>query len=199
MRNIICLLILSLSWLHGSAQLKYFGAILDKETKKPLANISVTVIIKKDTIKTKTNIDGQYSFQTIPCKELRLNIRSRDYRPYDISIKFAKQRLKGPCQIENIILTRTYMNTTFNRAFAIGNIANNNMFVLLPGGIAGSEIFDSDTTFEYKYKVTYQSNGCVFSFDDNETEYNLTIFEYLDKTYGNSWRKEIRQDAIGLK
>jgi hypothetical protein len=197
MKNIICILILFLSWLQGSSQIKYFGIVLDNETKKPISNISVTAIIKHDTIKTKTDIYGQYSFQGNPCKRLHLNFRSRDYRPFDIENNFANPKLKGSCQLKKVNMIQMYMNMSFDRAFALGNITNNNVFILLPGGIVGTEVLDSDTIFEYKYKIKYVSQGCI-KFGD-ETEYNKTIFEFLDKTYGSAWRKEIREDAIGLK
>lgn len=185
--------------MHGIAQMKYYGKVFDNETKKPIPNISVTAILKKDTIKTKTDSNGQYIFYNVQCSVLHIQIRSRNYRPFDISAKIANQKGKYSHQIGKIHMTQSYYNTMHNRAFALGNIANSNMFILLPGGIAGSKIFDSDTTFEYKYKVKYRSQGCMRDYDDNEEEYNLTIFEFLDKTYGTAWRKEIRPDAIGLK
>lgn len=61
-------------------------------------------------------------------------------------------------------------------------------------------VYTTDKNFENKYKISFNDFGCVAG-DIQECliAYNKTIFEYLDKTYGRKWRREIRMDAIGLK
>ena len=87
----------------------------------------------------------------------------------------------------------------FGREKALKDIQNKNPSILMQGGIV-SVIKASDKDFEEKYKVSFWDFGCVVS-DDIECliAYNKTIFEYLDKTFGKEWRKEIRKDVIGFR
>jgi hypothetical protein len=94
---------------------------------------------------------------------------------------------------------KTKIRFTYNKQTALQDIKSNELFLLLPGGIVGTTINDIDTVFENLYKIKYLSRGCVRSGLDNETEYNRTVFTYLDKKYGTSWRKTVRQDTIGLR
>lgn len=81
---------------------------------------------------------------------------------------------------------------------AVENIANNNLEILVPGGFIGSEVLDGDKEFEEKYNVKFIYQGCVQSAIDNQIEYNQIIFEHLDKKYGDTWRKTVRKDLVGL-
>ena len=87
----------------------------------------------------------------------------------------------------------------FGREKALNDIQNKNPSILMQGGIV-SVVKASDKDFEKKYKVSFWDFGCVVS-DDIECliAYNKTIFEYLDKTFGKVWRKEIRKDVIGFR
>lgn len=86
----------------------------------------------------------------------------------------------------------------YSREKALNDIQSKKSSILLQGGIV-SVIKISDKSFERKYKISFTDLGCVVP-DKIECliSYNKTIFEYLDKTYGQEWRKEIRKDAIGL-
>lgn len=87
----------------------------------------------------------------------------------------------------------------FGREKALKDIQNNSPSILMQGGIV-SVIKASDKDFEKKYKVSFWDLGCVVS-DDIECliAYNKTVFEYLDKTVGKEWRREIRKDVIGFR
>ena len=178
--------------------MEYNGVLWEKGFNEPAYNITVSAITDKDTLVTKTNGLGQFHFQNISSKIFRLSFGGRGYRHFDTLITFHQQKSKDTFQIEAILRTKEG-NIFYNRASALNDIKRNNIFVLLPGGFAGSEIFDEDTTFELKYRIEYSSLGCTRSNADNEIEYNRAIFEYLDRTYGKAWRGEIRKDAIGLK
>lgn len=86
----------------------------------------------------------------------------------------------------------------FSREKALIDIDAKNPTILLKGGIV-SVIKMTDRSFEKKYNIPFRDLGCVVP-DKIECliAYNKAIFEYLDKTYGKEWRKEIRKDAIGL-
>lgn len=82
---------------------------------------------------------------------------------------------------------------------AKADLKNNSAKILIQGGFAPA-IYPTDKVFLEKYKIAYYIFGCVAP-ENSEClgEYNQAIFEYLDKTFGKSWRTEIRKDAVGLK
>jgi hypothetical protein len=87
----------------------------------------------------------------------------------------------------------------YTRKGALKDISKGEINLLLPGGIVGAPYHLSDTIFEKKYDVTFIRQGCVRYPGENQNEYNGEMFKYLDETYGRGWRKEIRDDVIGLK
>ena len=94
------------------------------------------------------------------------------------------------------------LTSDYNAIGARKDIKKKNIRILFPGGFGGMPDFDNqkDIDFQKKYSVDFFSQGCIrMGEDENEEEYNLTIFKYLDKKFGKSWRSEIRSDAIGLK
>ena len=76
------------------------------------------------------------------------------------------------------------------------DINNDCVFIFLNGGAAPIR-FSTDETFEKKYDIYFYEQGCI---NGQCTEsYNMIIFDYLKKTYGKKWMKEIRNDAVGFK
>ncbi|MNV02840.1 hypothetical protein D3C71_930800 [compost metagenome] len=101
-----------------------------------------------------------------------------------------------PSQIYCVLFSR------YNKAGALQDIKKHEMQILFSGGFGGMPDFSSaeDQLFQKRYGVTFHSQGCLHSGEgENETEYNQTIFAYLDKTYGAKWRSELRNDAIGFE
>lgn len=84
-----------------------------------------------------------------------------------------------------------------NKGKASKDILNKNIKLLLFGGLRPKH-FTGQEDFEQKYHVTYWSFGCVLPNRINVLAYNTEIFKYLDKKYGNAWRKEVRPDVVGL-
>ena len=76
------------------------------------------------------------------------------------------------------------------------DIKNQRVFIFLNGG-ASPIRFSTDESFEKKYNIYFYEQGCVNSLCAES--YNMIIFDYLKKTYGKKWMKEIRDDAVGLK
>ena len=69
--------------------------------------------------------------------------------------------------------------------------------ILIVGGIVPT-VYNSDQDFESKYQITYSDYGDLPAKDECMYNYNSTIFDFLTKKYGNSWKREIRKDAYGL-
>jgi hypothetical protein len=86
----------------------------------------------------------------------------------------------------------------FNEATAQKDIAEGKPKLLLVGSIAPVYYVGQDK-FEKKYKVYYYDFGCTPDYDECILAYNKKVFAYLDKKYGDKWRKEVRQDVIGFK
>ena len=96
----------------------------------------------------------------------------------------------------------TQLISDFNIQGARKDIKEKNIRILFPGGFGGMPNFDNqkDITFQKNYSVKFFSQGCIrMGENENEEEYNRTIFKYLDQKFGKSWRSEIRSDAIGIK
>ena len=69
----------------------------------------------------------------------------------------------------------------------------------LQGGISPIS-YSTDTVFEKKYGVKYSDLGCVREAPMGcYILYNQTVFSYLDKKFGVTWRKKVRKDVFGIK
>lgn len=82
------------------------------------------------------------------------------------------------------------------KGFADTDIKNNNIYILLQGGIS-PVVFPKDKIFEKNFNIRFHDQGCIGS-RCSET-YNQYIFDYLYKKYGTKWMKEIRKDVLGFK
>ena len=71
--------------------------------------------------------------------------------------------------------------------------------IYLLGGIA-SVITKEDLAFAKKYNVQFHDFGCIAptNFKEYETK-NELVFEYLNKSYGNQWQKEIQPSIMGFE
>jgi len=71
--------------------------------------------------------------------------------------------------------------------------------LLLIGSIAPLANSAHDLKFEDNYNVEYYDFGCTPPAMDCVIDYNKQIFDLLDQQFGVRWRREIRQDVVGLK
>jgi hypothetical protein len=78
------------------------------------------------------------------------------------------------------------------------DLGNKTIFLFLQGGIAPI-VYTADEEFEYKYGIYFHDFGCVSPDYKCIIEYSISVFDYLTKTYGNKWKREIRKDVIELK
>lgn len=78
------------------------------------------------------------------------------------------------------------------------DIANKTLFIFIQGGIA-PVYYSNDRKFENKYGVYFNDFGDTGPPSDVcIKKYNYYVFEYLIKTYGREWIKEMRKDVIGF-
>lgn len=144
---------------------------------------------------------GGYYFDGLSAGQYRLNILCPGYHLIDTLIDIERCTSDFSFYVkpfsEADSLTNLY--SEFDAAGARHDIANNNMRILLPGGLIQETTNARDSLFEKKYQVRFLSQGCVRLPGEDQHAYNGEIFKYLDKKYGRRWRREIRQDAIGLK
>ena len=78
-------------------------------------------------------------------------------------------------------------------------INSNTKTIYVLGGIA-SVITKEDLAFAKKYNIQFHDFGCIAptNFKEFETK-NELVFEYLNKTYGKQWQKEIKQSVMGFE
>lgn len=71
--------------------------------------------------------------------------------------------------------------------------------IYLLGGIA-SVIIKEDLAFAKKYNIYFHDFGCIAptNFKEYETK-NELVFEYLNKTFGKQWQKEIKPSVLGFE
>lgn len=196
--RILLLILLIVSGIKGFSQ-EIRGQIIDIEKgSTPFAK--VYLVNDSDTIKTETDFDGKFSFSNLTPSEYKIITSYIGYLPSDSTIHlnsediFVKLIIKADS-------TKPPLNTAdyaFNANTANRDISNDCISLLLPGGIVTRAITDEDLKFEEKYNVNFLSRGCIRFGEDNEAEYNKVMFRYLDEKYGKKWRKEVRNDVIGL-
>lgn len=78
-------------------------------------------------------------------------------------------------------------------------INSNTKTIYVLGGIA-SVITKEDLAFAKKYNIQFHDFGCIAptNFEEYEAK-NALVFEYLNKSYGNQWQKEIKPSVMGFE
>jgi hypothetical protein len=78
------------------------------------------------------------------------------------------------------------------------DIASGTPFLLLQGGLA-PVAYAIDKKFENKFNVYYYESGCTGPKEKFAVAYNKIIFAHLTEKYAGKWKKEVREDVIGLR
>lgn len=78
-------------------------------------------------------------------------------------------------------------------------INSNKKTIYVLGGIA-SVITKEDLAFAKKYNIQFHDFGCIAptNFEEYEVK-NELVFEYLNKTYGKQWQKDIKANVLGFE
>ena len=209
MNNTILIALLSFIHCSGYGQLNYRGIVIEKGYEflnGGVREMRINLISGNDTSIDLTDEKGNFYFQIDQTKDIHLVGRRRDFKILDTIVKPHVPQNTAPNTrqiIDTFRLESTFdktrkINFSYNAQVASLNIRDKNLYLLLPTGLAGSDVDDSDTTFELKYNIRYIHRGCLRTKFDDDRGYNKAIFDYLDKTYGVEWRKEVRPDAIGF-
>jgi len=161
------------------------------------------VYLSNATCKKSTYSDymGSLHFDSLLAGQYQVEIVHPDYQIFDTLIDIKRCTSDFTFYLKPLSDSAAYYwaHSEFNAGGAQRDIENNNMLVLLPGGLIQLTTTASDSLFEQKYHVRFLSQGCARRPDEDEQAYNHEVFNYLDQQYGRRWRREIRQDAIGLK
>ncbi|MDO3624754.1 hypothetical protein [Mucilaginibacter sp. BT774] len=102
-----------------------------------------------------------------------------------------------PKQSENVLIVNISV-CNFGATKARKDIKAGKPMLLLSGGIAPVSSPKEDH-FEKKYTVKYHDFGDTPPDIKCSMAYNKAVFAFLDKKFGKSWRKDARDDVIGLK
>lgn len=180
-------------------QVDYSAVLIDEKSHEPLSFVLVTTLKNADTVTVATDIDGRFTFTNRPTGKVRIIATELGYSILDTSLLLTTHRSLDTFRVTVPNLNGRIVRLRYNKSAALSDIKAETIFLLLPRGFVGTKINAIDTLFENKYHLKYISRGYTRLPNDNETEYNTTIFSYLDKKYGKAWRKEVRQDIIGLK
>jgi len=185
-----------------SVKKDYLGRVFEirENSKIPLWPTKIYLIKQSDTLFTGGTAMGYFEFPDIIEGSYKIIIKSNRHKTLDstISIKASENENYFVLKIDTTFVNQeeNIADDIYDRNKALQDIQNNSVCLFIPGGIVDPRIYPSDTIFELKYNLSYHSNGCVLF---EVKEYNETVFEYLDKTFGSDWRKYVRKDVIGLK
>jgi len=84
-------------------------------------------------------------------------------------------------------------------SLAKADIARQQPFLLLAGGIAPVAYMPADAVVEQKYQFRYYEYGCSPPDETRVLAYNQRVFAYLTATYSKRWLKAVRPDVVGLR
>ena len=144
---------------------------------------------------------GSFYFDSLHAGQYRLIMQCSGYLTLDtlVDIERCTSDFSFYVKPHSNAESKYIAHSEFNASGARRDIENNNIRILLPGGLIQETTNANDSLFEQKYHVRFISQGCVRLPGEDQHAYNQKIFNYLDKHYGRRWRREIRQDVIGLK
>jgi len=142
--------------------------------------------------KVKSNENGYFIIKNLKKGEkIRLKITPLGLSTIDTIITISSDTIKFifklPCILDG---------QQINKELAKKDISNNKIRIIINGGIAPT-FYKNDYNFEKKYHVKFWTSGCQPPISNKcKSEYNKIVFNYLDKNYGENWRKEIRKDVL---
>ncbi|MCF7567284.1 carboxypeptidase-like regulatory domain-containing protein [Sabulilitoribacter arenilitoris] len=172
----------------GQNTIRVAGKVLSEEGVVPEAFV---MIGSQGSITNEKGVfKFQYTSETSPL-ELKIEVSALGYKAQEL-IFSAKET-----NFEELSITLSLFPNV-NAKTALEDIKKGKIQFLLSGGIA-PVIYSSDKNFTLKYGVSFYEFGCEAISNESLKKYNAVIAEYLDKKIGKKWRKEVRDDIIGIK
>ncbi len=103
-------------------------------------------------------------------------------------------------KVSDMLISPIILKSAYTPEGARRDIKSGNPVILFWGGFGGMPDFNSkeDKVFQKKYNVTFYSQGCLRLPGDDQEGYNHVIFDYLAKKYGEGWRYELSEGAVGF-
>ena len=186
-----CLTLLaSLTFAQTTDTFKVSGTVISANSGEPIPDGTIMITRTKGY---KCDSLGRFTIYSLSLGQHKLSFSAFGYDKKDTVVNISA------IDVTNFTWT-IYTNCwKYSREKALKDIQSKKPMILLQGGIA-PVVYNTDNIFESKYQISFNDFGCVAG-DRQECliAYNKTIFDYLDKTYGKKWRREIRKDAIGLR
>ena len=182
--------LVTLTFAQRTDTLKISGKVLSANSGEAIPD--ATIMITR-TMGFKCDSSGSFTIYNLSPGQHKLSFSAFGYDNMDTLVSISD---KDIINFTWVIYTYCWK---YNRDKALMDIKAKKPTILLQGGIAPI-VYTTDKSFENRYKISFNDFGCVAG-DRQECliAYNKTIFDYLDKTFGKKWRKEIRKDAIGLR
>jgi hypothetical protein len=150
--------------------------------------ISMEVNAQSDSLTSKDSIPAVTA--TIPDSVNIIAWGPWSYDPHMIQIDWSK-----------ILVAIPAFESPYTLKGAKKDIKSGKPVILFHGGFGGMPDFSSeaDKNFQRKYGVEFFCQGCSRMPNDDQEGYNQVIFAYLDKKYGEGWRYELSEGAVGFE
>lgn len=186
--------------LHSFSQTtNLYGQIIDPN-QHPIDFATVQLTTSKSTISKLTDETGQFKFLGISPDSVRIIVNNLGYYQVDSIFRLNNVDSNWITFIQRpstLIIDTEYVWIGFGAKRAEYDINRNYIRILLPSGLNLHKL-PGDEDFEKKYNVLFY-NQCQYVDKKSITEYNQVVFKHLDKAFGKQWRKEVRQDLVGLR
>jgi hypothetical protein len=178
----------------GQKTFSISGQVVSAINYKPIFDYANVTVCIKDNPKSIVNIDsfGRFSMKNLKEGQYKIIVFDIAHKPFDTIISIPQNNINGL----TIALECDCMG--FDKNTAKKDIENRKPKLLLFGSIAPI-IYKNQEKFEKKYKIKYEDFGCMPPQMECIEAYNQFIFEYLDKTFGKKWRKDVREDVCFFK
>lgn len=146
-----------------------------------------------------SNLQGYVSLEEQCLDTLLVEVLSSYFFEESITKHFAinKDTIIINLECKDPVPVKLFGRNSFGKAKAIADIKENTIEILLDLGEVIRPKNIKDEAFEKKYNVKFVYTGDALS--GGESIFNEIIFRYLDKTYGNEWRKDISGDTYYFK